>query len=138
MILYKYRHLRYYCLIRYYSVPVIINIVAAFFWYFLWKPGAAISAFSLIFNAFIGPIYLASCNADINNISIARKAGYSFLSISAGIIIHYCSWGFVTGRIFSPDSWTEAVLVGEFCLACTIISIGLIAQFVSKLKKQGL
>jgi len=133
----KLQSMKHYYLLRHYSLPVIINIIAIYFWYSgNLHDSAGTAIFSLVFNAFFAPIYLAVCNSNIDGISLSRKAGYSFLSISACALIHYISWGIATGNVLSPDFKTEAIMHGEFLVACAIISIGLIAQAVSKSRRK--
>ena len=47
------------------------------------------------------------------------------------MIIQYSSWGFTTGRFFSPDGWTVIIMLNELFIAGIIVSVGLIIQFVA-------
>ena len=120
--------LRKYNYLIYYLLPVIINVITIYFWY-LWTPESAMPIFSFVFNTLLAPLYLASCNAAISNLSIKAKAGFSFLSISISSIITYCGWGIGTGRFSSPDAMTVYVSLWEFFIACIIASLGLISSY---------
>jgi len=127
MIFNKFHHLIYYCL------PVIISIIFIYFWC-SWTPESAIPGVSLVFNAFIAPIYLAVCNIRIKRISLNTKACYSLLSISIYVMLTYLGWAIGTGNLSSADSMTVLILWGEFIIACIIASFGLIYSFLGPYK----
>jgi len=121
----------------YYSFPVIVNLTAIYFWHLNDLGYSAIDAslFSLAFNTFIAPIYIAIFNGNVRSIGLIRKTVYSFILISLNVMIHYFSWGVSTGMLFSPDAMTIVFMQYEFFIAIGIVFIPLIFQFFSQPKR---
>ena len=120
----------------YYTIPVVINITAIYFWHsetYVFE----VYTFSLVFNTFIVSLYLIFCNASIKSIDFPVKAVCSFLSIGICVIIHYCSWRFATGRVPSFYSLTALMVFGEFVIAGTIVSFGLISDFLYSSRRRN-
>jgi len=117
----------------YYCVPIIINIVAIFFWYIdaKYKFTYGAPGFSLLFNALIAPIYLIFCNARIRNLSLRGKCLCSIFSIGFSMVIYNISWVITTGLQNSADPVSGQIFGLAAIIAYAIVFIGLIFPFLA-------